>query len=65
MALLMGLVALISLVGAVQPVLVAWGVGAIDSQNQGRDVVAGLLVAGVLLIGVANWLLNWARRSPP
>ena len=62
MALLMGLVALISLVGAVQPVLIAWGVGAIDGQGQGRDVVAGLLVAGVLLIGLFNWLLNWARR---
>lgn len=62
MALLMGLVALISLVGAVQPVLIAWGVGAIDGQGQGRDVVAGLLVAGVLLIGLLNWLLNWARR---
>lgn len=62
MALLMGLVALIALVGAVQPVLIAWGVGAIDGQGQGRDVVAGLLVAGVLLIGLLNWLLNWARR---
>ena len=62
MALLMGLVALIALVGAVQPVLIAWGVGAIDGQGQGRDVVAGLLVAGVLLIGLFNWLLNWARR---
>ncbi|MFN8469917.1 MAG: ABC transporter ATP-binding protein [Caldilineaceae bacterium] len=27
-----------------------------------RDLLAGLLVIGVIVIGVVNWLLNWARR---
>ncbi len=62
MAILMVLVAVISLVGALQPVLVAWGVGVIDSGWADSDLLAGLLVAGVLVIGVVNWLLNWARR---
>ena len=62
MAVLMVLVAIISLVGAVQPVLVAWGVDVIDSNVANRDLLAALLVIGVLVIGVVNWLLNWARR---
>lgn len=62
MALLMVLVAVISVVGAIQPVLVAWGVGMLGHQVANRELVAGLLVAGVLLIGLFNWLLNWARR---
>jgi ATP-binding cassette subfamily B protein len=62
MAILMALVAVISLVGAVQPVLVAWGVGILADQEATRTVLLGLLVGGVLLIGVLNWLLNWARR---
>lgn len=62
MAVLMGLVALISLVGAAQPVLIAWGVGALDSQLADRDLLAALLVIGVLLIGILNWVFNWARR---
>jgi ATP-binding cassette subfamily B protein len=62
MAILMALVAVISLVGAVQPVLVAWGVGVLDSGQADRNLLAALLVAGVLVIGIVNWLLNWARR---
>ena len=34
----------------------------IDSNRANRDLLAGLLVVGVLLIGVVNWVLNWARR---
>ena len=62
MTVLMVLVAIISLVGAIQPVLVAWGVNVIDSNAANRDQLAALLVLGVLVIGVVNWLLNWARR---
>ena len=62
MTVLMVLVAIISLVGAVQPVLVAWGVNVIDSNAANRDQLAALLVIGVIVIGVVNWLLNWARR---
>jgi ATP-binding cassette subfamily B protein len=62
MTVLMVLVAIISLVGAVQPVLVAWGVNVVGSNAANRDQLAALLVIGVLVIGVVNWLLNWARR---
>jgi ATP-binding cassette subfamily B protein len=62
MTVLMVLVAIISLVGAVQPVLVAWGVNVVGSNAANRDLLAGLLVIGVIAIGVVNWLLNWARR---
>jgi len=62
MALLTVLVTVISLAGALQPVLVAWGVSVIDSSYSNRDLIAGLLVAGVLAIGVLNWGFNWARR---
>jgi ATP-binding cassette, subfamily B, bacterial len=62
MAILMVLVAVISLAGAVQPVLVAWGIGLLGSEVADPNLLAGLLVAGVLVIGVVNWLLNWARR---
>jgi ATP-binding cassette subfamily B protein len=62
MALLMVLVAVISLVGAVQPVLIAWGVNLLDSTAADRNLLMALLVGGVLLIGVFNWVLNWVRR---
>jgi ATP-binding cassette subfamily B protein len=59
---LMVLVAVIALAGAVQPVLLAWGIGLIDSSRANRDLIAAALVGGVLLIGILNWVLNWARR---
>ena len=62
MASLVALVTVISLAGAVQPVLLAWGIGAMESTQANRELVAAALVGGVLLIGVLNWLLNWARR---
>ena len=63
MALLITLVTVVSLIGALQPVLIAWGVGVLDSNLVDRNLLAGLLVIGVILIGVFNWLLNWARRN--
>lgn len=62
MAVLAVLVTAISLVGALQPVLIAWGVTAMSSNIADRNLLAGLLVLGVLVIGVLNWGLNWARR---
>jgi ATP-binding cassette subfamily B protein len=62
MVILMALVAVISLVGAIQPVLLAWGVSLLADRATDRDLLMALLVGGVLLIGIANWLLNMARR---
>lgn len=56
------LVAIIALAGAVQPVLLAWGIGLFDSYRANRDLIAAALVGGVLWIGILNWVLNWARR---
>ncbi|MBK8049400.1 MAG: ABC transporter ATP-binding protein [Anaerolineales bacterium] len=63
MALLIALVTIMALIGALQPVLVAWGVGVIDSNAANRDQLAALLVAGVFVSGIFNWILNWARRN--
>jgi ATP-binding cassette subfamily B protein len=58
---LVSLVMVVSVLGAAQPVIVSKGVDLLKSQP---DMNAILLVSGaVFLIGLANWLLNWARRS--
>ncbi len=62
MAILVLLVTVISFTGALLPVLIAWGVGALDTTFMARRTLEIALVVGVLVIGVANWLLNWARR---
>ena len=62
LAVIIVLVTVISLLGALAPVLVARGVGAIKETNVDRDILSGALVAGVLAIGVATWGLNWGRR---
>ena len=63
MAVLIVLVTVMAFIGAIQPVLIAWGVGVIDSNVANRDQIAMLLVAGVFVIGIFNWVLNWARRN--
>jgi ATP-binding cassette subfamily B protein len=62
MAILVLLVTVISFTGALLPVLIAWGVGALDTRLFDRRTLEIALVVGVLVIGVANWLLNWGRR---
>jgi ATP-binding cassette subfamily B protein len=62
MAILVVLVTVISFTGALLPVLIAWGVGALDTALFDRRTLEIALVVGVLVIGVANWLLNWGRR---
>jgi len=62
MAILVLLVTVISFTGALLPVLIAWGVGALDTALFDRRTLEIALVVGVLVIGVANWLLNWGRR---
>lgn len=70
MVILTVLVAAISLIGAIQPVLIARGVTVFDttfSTTSGAVAVqpvllAAMLVLAVIAIGVFNWLLNWARR---
>ncbi|HAJ36078.1 MAG TPA: ABC transporter ATP-binding protein [Chloroflexi bacterium] len=58
----MALVSLLSLSGALLPVLMAQGVNAVTSAAANRDAVAAALVLLVIVIGVANWAINWARR---
>lgn len=58
----MALVSLLSLSGALLPVLMAQGVNVVTSAAQNRDVVAAALVILVVAIGVLNWAINWARR---
>jgi len=61
LSLLVSLVMIVSVLGAAQPVIVSKGVDLLKSQP---DRNAILLISGaVFLIGLANWLLNWARRS--
>lgn len=58
----MALVSLLSLSGAILPVLMAQGVNVVSASGGGNHAVAAALVALVILIGVANWAINWARR---
>jgi ATP-binding cassette subfamily B protein len=54
------LVAAISLIGAAQPIIVAWGL-----DRMIEDATLGLvlgLVAVVLVVGIGNWLGSWLRR---
>lgn len=58
----MTLVSLMSLTGALLPVLMAQGVNVVGGVARNREAIAALLVALVLVIGVANWAVNWVRR---
>ncbi len=61
LALVSILVAITALIGAAQPVIVSRGVDYVKS----RPTTAAILIIGgaVLFTGVANWGLNWIRRS--
>ncbi|MBE2236663.1 MAG: ABC transporter ATP-binding protein [Caldilineaceae bacterium] len=58
----MGLVSLLSLSGALLPVLMAQGVNVVTGAAANRNMVAAALVALVVVIGVLNWAINWGRR---
>lgn len=58
----MALVSLLSLSGALLPVLMAQGVNVVTGVAANRDAVAAALVLLVIVIGVINWAINWARR---
>jgi ATP-binding cassette subfamily B protein len=58
----MVLVTLLSLSGALLPVLMAQGVNVVTEGATNRDLVAGVLVVLVVAIGVLNWVINWMRR---
>ena len=61
LTLLISLVMIVSVLGAAQPVIVSKGVDLLKSQPKTNAI---LVISGaVFLIGLANWLLNWARRS--
>jgi ATP-binding cassette subfamily B protein len=54
------IIALTSLTGAAQPLLVSRGLDVLIKSPS--LTVIGLLVAAVLFIGVFNWVSNWLRR---
>ncbi|HRA68062.1 MAG TPA: ABC transporter ATP-binding protein, partial [Caldilinea sp.] len=58
----MGLVSLLSLSGALLPVLMAQGVNVVTGAAANHNMVAAALVALVVVIGVINWAINWGRR---
>lgn len=58
----MVLVSLLSLSGALLPVLMAQGVNVVSEGAANRDLAAGVLVVLVVAIGVLNWVINWMRR---
>ena len=62
LAIVMLLVSALSLSGALLPVLMAQGVNVVTGVAANREAIATLLVALVILIGVLNWGINWARR---
>ena len=62
LALVVGLVSLMALIGAATPILVAQGVELMTAATLPTAWVVGSLVAGVLALGVLNWLCNYVRR---
>jgi ATP-binding cassette, subfamily B, bacterial len=63
MIIIVVLVVAISVVGAALPLVVAWVVGSIASQPNPSLQAIFLVGAGLALVGVTNYGLNWARRS--
>lgn len=62
LATVMTLVSLLSLSGALLPVLMAQGVNVVAGAADNSEQVAVALVILVVAIGVVNWAVNWARR---
>jgi ATP-binding cassette subfamily B protein len=62
LALITVMVSLMSLTGAMMPILVARGVEVLDVGADNAQRTATLLIAAVLTLGVANWAINWVRR---
>ena len=56
------LVTLLALLGATAPVLIAAAVGFLDASGGRADAIIAALVAGVLLLGVLTWGVNYGRR---
>lgn len=61
LSVIMTLVALIALMGAAVPILVARGVEQMELNADGGRTSA-ILVGAVLALGVLTWLANWGRR---
>ncbi|MEZ4580685.1 MAG: hypothetical protein R3A10_03345 [Caldilineaceae bacterium] len=61
LSVIMVLVALIALMGAAVPILVARGVEQMEL-GAGATRATAILVGVVLAIGVLTWLANWGRR---
>jgi len=62
LATVMALVSLLSLSGALLPVLMAQGVNVVAGAADNSERVVAALVILVVVIGVVNWAINWARR---
>ncbi len=56
-----GITTLVSLISALQPVLVSRALDAIVQNEQRLDIILGI-VGFMLLYGVINWAGNWLRR---
>lgn len=59
---IVGMVTLLSLLGALTPILVAQGVEWLQNADENADLIIVLLIASVIALGVLTWLCNWARR---
>src|SRR4051812_3572527 len=55
-------VTVLSIFGVLLPIVVASGVGLIASDRQNTTVIAIVLVAIVLVLGILTWAVNWIRR---
>jgi ATP-binding cassette subfamily B protein len=60
--LVIGSVTVLSLLGAISPVLIARGVEFLAGPGSGDQRAAALLVLAILLLGLLTWLVNFVRR---
>src|SRR4051812_39647581 len=63
MSLVAGMVVLSSLLDAVLPLLVAWGLDRITEHDAGFDRTTWFLIVAVLISGVLSWGFNYIRQS--
>ena len=59
---IVGAVTLLSLLGALTPILVARGVELLHSPQAETNLLIVALVGTVIALGVFTWALNWAPR---
>lgn len=55
-------VSVLALLGALSPILIARGVGLLDTGSSGNRTAAVILAFSILVLGIVTWVVNYVRR---